>query len=210
MTIKKWLFLQKEGVTLDMVFLLDFLKSNKVDIESLITSNPKATSILTMLKRKNYLDLSYQITEEGEQILQIVTKEVPENQEIRIPPTSFKGWSDQVHASLQERLVELTGKKQKTDKIKGVSYSFLCGPIDLHNKLLKVKKLYNFKDLDKAFLVLKRYVEKCHNEGSWFPLMEYYIEKEGKSRFMTDYDNFEDSIKEQKEESKPRKTENLF
>lgn len=206
MTIEKWKYLQARSITLDMIFLLDHVSKNpKVDLFAYFETDPKLTGIVKTLIRKNLVAQTFEILEDGKAILDFVNDF--SKQEIQNKNESFAEWVYSVHALLQALLKKLTGKIQKTDKIKGTSYSFLCNPKDLHDKLLKVNTIYGPLDRVKAQKVLSAYVIKCYKENSWFPVIEYYIEKEGKSRFYTDYLDFEEVTEI---EDKPKETKNLF
>jgi hypothetical protein len=101
----------------------------------------------------------------------------------------YNDWVAELHLKLQEKLVELTGKKQVRDKIKGgSSFSFLCNQLDLGKNLRKVVQLYKLKDSDRPLIekTLFHHMESCNKAQSWFPLVYYYIFKDGKSQLVTD------------------------
>ena len=103
-----------------------------------------------------------------------------------------------LHEKLQNKLLVLTGKKQKVLQGK---YSFLLNKQDLQAKLLKVSKKYKLNDWDKIEKLLLHYIDKC-NEANWqfVNLIEYYIEKNNSSRLVNDYHSFEEDKMEIKNE----------
>jgi len=205
MIIEKWLDLQSKGFSLDHIYLLDFISKSDKDVSNYTEGNVRADSILIFLKRKGLVSADNRIAQQGMDLINYVQN--AEYQKVA-SADSFKEWVDKVHKNLQDLLFKLTGKKQKVGKINKKSYSFLCNTIDLHTKLLKVRKIYGFSDRVKAEKVLQAYTEKCFKEDEWFPIIEYYIEKEGKSRFFTDYCEYNEN--QIQEETKPVNTKHLF
>lgn len=110
-----------------------------------------------------------------------------------LKPFDFVGWSLGMHEKCQNKLIELTDKKQVRDKINGKAYSFLPNAMDLSKVLLKVIKLYKKSDLDLSLIekCLYSYMEKCNKANNWFPVLDYYIWKNNKSTLITDMENME-------------------
>jgi len=113
----------------------------------------------------------------------------------------------ELHKKLQDKLVELTSKKQKVLQGK---YSYLPNVADFTTKLSKVVKKYKLDDWEKLSLCLIRYVEQCHKQDwKYCTLLGYYIEKSGLSQLATDYDNYEE--KDTKEvKTEPEDIKDLF
>lgn len=101
-------------------------------------------------------------------------------------------WAAALHEKLQNRLKEKTGKIQARGTIQGTTYSFLPNVRDFSKVLLKVVVLYKLKDFDKIERCLLRYVDKRVREGSWFPILGYYIFKNSTSMMITDLEGMED------------------
>lgn len=106
----------------------------------------------------------------------------------------YEAWAKGLHGRCQDKLKELTGKIQVTDRVggKGKSWSFLPNSFDLAKVLYKTIVTYKLKDLDKIEKCVFHHINKCHRERSWFPLLKYYISKDGNSQLVTDLDNVED------------------
>lgn len=93
-----------------------------------------------------------------------------------------------LHKKLQDKLVELTGKKQKMLQSK---YGFIPNERDLTLRLQKVIKKYSLEDLEKVEKVLLSYIENSYKARfEYVSIMEYYILKNDSSRLATDYEGF--------------------
>ena len=104
----------------------------------------------------------------------------------------YMEWATSIHVKLQERLKEKTGKIQARGTIGGTTYSFLPNVRDFSKVLLKVIVLYKLKDFDKIEKCLLNYLDKKIREGSWFPILGYYIFKNNNSMMITDLENIEE------------------
>ena len=96
-----------------------------------------------------------------------------------------------IHKRLKEKLVELTGKPQYRLEIKGNKYNFLPGEKDFNIRLTKVCKKYGLVDIEK--------IEKClttHLIRLQSPLIEYYISKDSSSKLASDYETYDDEVRE--------------
>jgi len=93
-----------------------------------------------------------------------------------------------LHKKMQDKLVELTGKKQKMLQGK---YGFIPNERDLTLKLQKVIKKYALEDLEKVEKVLLSYIETSYKARfEYVNTVEYYILKNDSSRLATDYEDF--------------------
>lgn len=136
------------------------------------------------LQQLGYLGLNNKLTLEGKNLIEF---------EIGIPNYEAKVTTDfyvELHKKLQDRLVELTGKKQ--NMLQG-KYAFLCNVKDLQTKLSKVITKYSLKDLNRIEKILLNYVNKCVKARfDKVQLIEYFIMKDNISALATAYDNYED------------------
>lgn len=131
------------------------------------------------------------LTPKGKELLKEISREkVSKKVDIGI---------NQLYIACQEELQRLVGKKQKTSKISGKSYSFLPNFVDFQDKIEKSCKKYQLNDKEQLKKVLLQYINKCYKENNWFPILEYYIMKDGHSKLATDYVSFEEmqEIKQQ-------------
>lgn len=108
------------------------------------------------------------------------------------PNDEYTQWALELHTKLQERLREKTGKIQARGTIQGTTYSFLPNVRDFSKVLLKVIITYKLKDFNKIEKCLLRYVDKKAKEGSWFPILGYYILKNNSSMMITDMEGIEE------------------
>lgn len=145
------------------------------------------------LQGLEYLSLNNKLTLKGKNLIE---------HEIGIP--KFEGKLDseyftELHKKLQQRLFELTGKKQHL--IQG-KYAFLCNAKDLQTRLLKVIGKYGLKDLVKIERLLLNHVAKSVKARfDKVQLLEYFIIKDNVSALATQYETFDDIIEDNKIES---------
>lgn len=129
------------------------------------------------LKEKDYISNNNKLTIKSKELLDQLQKE-----EVN---TNFYS---NLHKNLQEKMIYLTGKKQKILQGK---YAFLPNEKDLKLRLQKVIKEYKLNDLQKVEKVLLLYIEKCNKARfEYTSTVEYYILKDKSSRLATDYDNY--------------------
>lgn len=145
------------------------------------------------LKSSGYIYSETQLTPKGKELL----KEISGEKMSKKVDTGI----NQLYIACQEELQKLVGKKQKTSKINGKSYSFLPNFVDFQDKIEKSCKKYQLNDKEQLKKVLLQYINKCHKEDNWFPILEYYIMKDGHSKLATDYVSFEE-IQEIKQNNK--------
>lgn len=190
------------GLTLDHYFLMCNIKNGVKLVE-----NKRIQGFMNLLIKKDYIE-GESLTEKG---LDLV-----ENCEFSqivdpVEKVDMGTWVSEIHKKCQERLKELTGKTQVTDKIKGKgkSYSFLCNPTDLAKVLSKVINLYKLKDYAKIERTLLGHIDSCNMAKSWFPVMQYYIYKDNASRMVTELEN-EKEVNESVEQFKTTDPKELF
>lgn len=143
------------------------------------------------LRELGFLALNNKLTLEGKNLIEFeigksdfLKKE--ETVKEKIPENYF----DNLHTKLQDKLYNLTGKKQNMLQSK---YAFLCNKSDLQKRLAKVIKDYKLKDLDKIEKILLNYVTKCvATRFDKVHLIQYFIIKDGNSILATIYENYEE------------------
>lgn len=134
------------------------------------------------LKEQGLVDFECKITKKGEEIL---NKCLKEDEKVSNKIDKYQ----ELHKKLQNKLIELTGSKQKTLNKK---YSFLCNSQDLAFKLSKVIKKYKLNDWNKIESLLLQHIYNSYKANwEYVLLIEYYIEKNNSSKLATDYENFE-------------------
>lgn len=134
-----------------------------------------------------FVNIDNKLTKRGKETLQFI-----DNESISI---NFL----ELHKRLQEEMIKLTGKKQKT--LQG-RFPFLCNWKDLAENIAKVAKKYGELDAKKTEKVLISYVNRCFlAKFEHCQLVYYYLIKDGNSNFFTDYEGFEE-----KQEPKEYKT----
>ena len=149
------------------------------------------------LKQEEYISDNNKLTLKGKELLDQLQKE-----EIS---TDFYS---SLHKNLQEKMISLTGKKQKMLQGK---YAFIPNEKDLKLRLQKVIKEYQLNDLQKVEKTLLLYIEKCNKARfEYTPTLEYYIWKEKSSRLATDYLNDLEEVEQIKEQVNPQEIKQLF
>ena len=153
---------------------------------------------INRLKEKDYISNNNKLTIKSKELLDQLQKE-----EVN---TNFYS---NLHKNLQEKIIYLTGKKQKILQGK---YAFLPNEKDLKLRLQKVIKEYQLNDLQKVEKVLLLYIEKCNKARfEYTSTVEYYILKDKSSRLATDYENFnEEEVEQIKEQVNPQEIKQLF
>lgn len=184
-TLEEYKKLSSIGLNLDTLFILRLLEGDKN-----IRLPERAMASVGILRIKGYFEEGVGLTLKGKELLaKLLDGQKQENPQENLAAL----YCTNLHALLQQKLIQLTGKKQRMIGSKG-QYSFLCNVIDLEKKLRDVFRKYGSLDLEKVQQVLLRHVERSHKAG-WDKvyLMEYYIMKDGVSKMVTDLDNLEDT-----------------
>lgn len=143
------------------------------------------------LRELGFLALNNKLTLEGKNLIEfeIGKPDFTKKTEI-IKEKISENYFDNLHKKLQDKLFELTGKKQQMLQGK---YAFLCNKSDLQKRLAKVIKDYKLKDLDKIEKILLNYVTKCVvTRFDKVHLIQYFIIKDGNSILATIYENYEE------------------
>ena len=168
---------------LDFILLESISNGTFEEFESI----DKFYTHLQFLKSEEYVSNNNKLTLKGRQILTDLNK-IDEK-------LDFYG---QIHKSLQDELLNLTGKKQKMLQNK---YGFIPTASDLKLRLQKVIKKYNLEDEKKVKEVLLSYIRRCVKARfEYVQTVGYYIFKDGMSNFATDYENYIETKQEEQDE----------
>lgn len=163
------------------ITILDYLIleqiANNTAKEFVEGDNIRIKGQLDFLKLQEFVSNNNKLTLTGKTLLDQLQKEEVSS--------DFYG---NLHKNLQEKMISITGKKQKMLQGK---YAFLPNEKDLKLRLQKVIKEYKLNDLQKIEKVLLLYIEKCNKARfEYTSTVEYYILKDKSSRLATDYENF--------------------
>ncbi len=173
------------GLSLDHYFILCSIK-NKVKL----MDNKRIQGFLNLLNKKGYVE-NDELTEKGMDMVQncefseIITLPAEEGgkEEVKI---DLGTWILKVHKMCEDRIFALKGRKQVRDRVDKKYWSFMCNPTDLGKNLQKVITMYKLTDYDKIEKTLLKHIDNCNTANHWFPIMYYYIIKNGKSDMVTD------------------------
>jgi hypothetical protein len=179
--------LLNNSLSLDHFFVLKSLYYNEE-----LPKNKRVQGFLNLLIKRGYIEDGI-LTEIAIDLVQEFTPEVTTSIEVEEKKekqvTEFSAWVRDVRLKCQDRIFKLKGTKQVRDRIKGKAYSFLPNETDLAKNLLKVIKLYRITDYQLVERKLLEYIEQCNRDNNWFPILYYYIFKDGKSQLVTDMEN---------------------
>lgn len=184
MKYEKYKELLAAKYSLDVLWGLKFLKDGEEIPEN----------IKQGIKRKGWIDENNIITSLGEGMLGYLQEDGIKSSE-KIADSPKEDFFSELHKKLQDKLIELTGKKQKV--ISG-KYSFLPNSTDLRIRLEKVIKKYHLEDeLNKIEKVLLKHIEQSHKAGwQMVVLLDYYISKDNTSRMVTALEGKEEEEEE--------------
>ncbi len=173
----------ESGLSLDHFLLLYKLKKGQPSLQ-----NKRVIGFANLLILKGFISPEGDLTEKAFNLLEgyeEVVASKPKNPEVT-------KWASEVWVKLQDKLMEVTGKKQVQAVVGKAKFPFLCNNIDLAKKLTTVINLYRLKDLDKIERTLLKHIENCSDSNNWFPLMKYYILKDGNSALVTDLESIDE------------------
>lgn len=178
------------GLIFDHYLVLCMIK-NKEELPK----NKRVQGFINLLNKKGYI-LDSMLTDEGIVLTEYDIKTVKTTVDKVEVETDFTKWVISLHKKCQNKLLELVGGKQVRGKIDGKPYPFLPNSTDLAKVLHKVIILYKLKDMEKIEKAMINHILKCHQTRNWFPLMKYYVMKNGQSELVTDMDSLDESIVE--------------
>lgn len=171
------------GLMIDHVYVLQMMNNT----EPSTIAVPE--SVVGMLKLKGFISPEARLTEKAEDLLgQLAQGETSPP----VPaPDILVLFAIDLHAAMQMKLIQLTGKRQKT--LSDGKYSFLCNAKDLEKKLRDVWRKYGPFDPQRVGHLLLSYIERCHKSGwKYATLVEYYIMKDGTSKLVTDLESLDE------------------
>jgi len=193
----------ESGLMIDHYLVLLNIKNNKP-----LHPNKRVQGFINLLTKKEYL-LDGKLTEKAIDLLQDINSEedvkvLTFTESVKKPElpiqaevVDFKAWIVELHRSLQDELYSLTRQRQIRDKIDKKTYSFLPNVIDLEKAMFKVVRLYKLTDYKKIEATLINYIKRCASANCWFPLLQYYIIKNGASQMVTDIESGNDTPDDQ-------------
>lgn len=175
------------GLLLDHYLVLCNMKNG---VELLETK--RVQGFVNLLVKKGYIQDEV-LTEKGLEIVSNCEFNIPTTQAAE-QMTDFGALAQSIHKSCVNRIYKLTGAKQVRPKLDKKSFPFLPNFTDFAKVLHKVIVTYKLKDMEKVEKTLLNYIEKCSSANNWFPIMQYYIMKNGVSQLVTDIDSEEEEV----------------
>ena len=203
-TTEKYKEILEEGLSLDHYYVLALIYNNQP-----LPDHKRVEGFTNLLAKMGYIEDGV-LTDKA---IELVQDELFGSTLVSVETTTttapvvleFNDWIFDLHKKLEDKLVELTGKKQQRHGVKGGKLrSFLCNPLDLGKNVKKVMTSYKIDDREKIEKALIRHIEDCNKAKHWFPIMFYYISKDGQSQLVTDLETVEDTTEE------PQSTQNTI
>ena len=187
---EKYKEILSEGLIIDHYYLLSNLHKGTHVVE-----NKRIQGFINLLTKKGYIK-NGKLTDKAIELITVFDKD----EEISVKKSIFKNivvkkmgdWVTELHTKCQNKIEDLTGKKQvvsKVNKNDRKGYPFLCNVVDFGKVLSICISNYKLTDYNKIESTILNHIDKCHNANSWFPLMRYYIIKNGMSELVTDMNN---------------------
>lgn len=173
------------GLLLDHYFLLCNIKNGVA-----LVNSKRVQGFINLMKKKGYIE-GDSLTEKGIDLVQNCefSEMIAVPEEGGIQKVDSGTWILGLHKKCQDKLFELTGKRQykaKINKTDKKEYNFLPNATDLGRVVLKVMQMYKIKDYDKVEKTILGYIQRCYNTSYWFPLLGYYIFKNNNSQMVTE------------------------
>lgn len=162
-----------------------------------LPKNKRIDGFINLLYKKGYIDDGI-LTEKAYEVIDLQSVMIVQREPIETPKFDFGGWVASLHTKCQDKMIEVCGKKQMTAKINKTDrkgYPFMLNIHDFSKRVLDCIQRYKLKDMDLVERKILGHIENCGNSGNWFPLMKYYIYKQGEgSQLVTDMENGGDEI----------------
>lgn len=186
----------KEGLLLDHYNILVSIRDGRD-----LPKSKRIDGFTNLLHKKGYIEDGV-LTKKAVDIIgekSITTvKNTPILSKQDVSSVNISSWVQSLHKKCEQKLIEITGKKQVRDSINGKSYSFLPNATDLGRILSRAIQLYKLTDYDKIERTILLYISKCGSAKSWFPVLQYYILKNNMSAMVTDMESLESDENEAK------------
>lgn len=181
------------GLLLDHFMLLLSIRDNNP-----IHNNKRITGFHNLLCKKGYIEDNV-LTDKGKELvgeeLLGASKSLSIIKEVVDEKFDYADWVLALHSKCKAKLNELTGKSQVRDTINGKAYPFLPNSTDLGKTILRAVQAYKLSDFKKIEKCILNYIERCAQTKSWFPILQYYIIKNGTSTMVTEMDTIDEPIK---------------
>ena len=175
------------GLLLDHYWIMCNLRDGKH-----MPDTKRVHGFINLLTKKGYIDEG-SLTTKAFDVIDLHAVMVVEQEEVETSQFDFGGWATSLHTKCKDKILELTGKKQIMSKIKSSDkkgYRFIDGVDDFVARLFSCIQKYKLKDMDSIERALMNHIDTCHSTNNWFPLMKYYIHKQGEgSPMVTDIEN---------------------
>lgn len=175
------------GLLLDHYLVLCSIRDGNT-----LPKSGRIDGFINLLNKKGYIE-DGALTNKAFDVIDIHPVLIVQSEEVETPKFDFGGWARDLHTKCKSKILELTGKQQMMAKIKSTdrkSYRFIDGVDDFTQRLFTCIQKYKLKDMDMIEKMILNHIDDCHQKNNWFPLMKYYISKQGEgSPLVTDIEN---------------------
>lgn len=190
--VNKYRKILDEGLLLDHYMLLCNIRDGQE-----LLKNKRVQGFINLLCKKGYID-SDTLTDKAMLLIdEPITTGNPvvkleDEKVVNEGKFDYGSWVIRLWKACQKKLIEQTGKRQVRPKIDGVAYSFLPNPTDLGKVILRAVGAYKLTDYDKIEKAILGYIDRCHKQDRWTPLLHYWIMKNNMSTMVTEMDAMEE------------------
>lgn len=191
-TLQKYEDILSSGLILDHYFLLCNIRDGYQ-----VPKNRRIHGFINLLTKRGYI-LEGILTEVAIDLLNDSNKEIVISTTTTTSSSTgatnkqldFDEWVISLYRKCQERIFNLMGSRQVRAKIKGgKTYPFLCNNVDLRKVLIRMINTYKLKDYEGIERCMLAHIDRCGRDKDWFPLMKYYVMKDGQSTLVTDLES---------------------
>jgi len=186
-SLEKYKRLLDSGLLLDHYFLLCNIRDSVP-----LPKSKRIEGFLNLLRKKGFIEKDNTLQEKAFDVIDIFASVTIKEQVVETPKFDFGGWASELHKKCVDKLIRLTGNKQiiarfnKGDK----GYPFLPNLMDFTTRIFSTIQRYKLKDMDSVEKAILAHIDSCHQKNNWFPLMKYYMYKQGEgSNLVTDLEN---------------------
>lgn len=186
-SLDKYKRILDSGLLLDHYLVLCTLRDGKP-----LPKSRRIDGFINLLNKKGYIE-DGALTDKAFDIIDISTAVIVDEETVDTPKFDFGKWATDLHSKCKKKVMELTGKEQVMSKIKPTDkkgFRFLEGERDFMERLFKCIQKYKLKNMDIIEAAILNHIDDCHKKNNWFPLMKYYISKQGEgSPLVSDIEN---------------------
>lgn len=186
-SLEKYKRLLDSGLLLDHYFLLCNIRDSVP-----LPKSKRIEGFLNLLRKKGFIEKDNTLQDKAFDVIDIFPSVTLKKEVVETPKFDFGGWATELHKKCTDKILKLTGSKSVMARItKGdKGYPFLPNVMDFTTRMFSTIQRYKLKDMDAIEKAVLNHIDSCHQKNNWFPLMKYYLYKQGEgSNLVTDLEN---------------------